>query len=199
MCFHHTQLYNIINNALESEGTLREKAPDKNCDKNSVSELPIKPHEQRALNFLINEYLLARSYKLTSITFSDEGEDQDFEDWQDVGLNIPKPAELLQIYREYMRANGYDKPPSISVAVQTDFVVDEIEEQKDEFQEMVRLSIVYRITKMFSFMCYSEPWFLKMELKISIFFIGGTDREIAAADRDIGTRESCSSRNYFIN
>lgn len=54
-----------------------------------------------------------------------------------MGLNIPKPAELLQIYREYMRANGHDKPPSVSVAVQTDFIIEEIDERKDEFQEMV--------------------------------------------------------------
>ncbi|KYM80526.1 hypothetical protein ALC53_09076 [Atta colombica] len=118
----------------ELEGTL--KTPDKNSKKNLITELPIKPHEQRALNFLINEYLLARSYKLTSITFSDECEEQDFEDWQDVGLNIPKPTELLQIYREYMRANGYDKLPSISVAMQTDFVIEDVEEQKDESLEM---------------------------------------------------------------
>ncbi|KAL6426044.1 hypothetical protein ACFW04_008967 [Cataglyphis niger] len=119
----------------ESEGTL--KTPDKSSEKNLTIELPIKPHEQRALNFLINEYLLARSYKLTSITFSDECEDQDFEDWQDVGLDIPKPTKLLQIYRDHMRTNGYDKAPSVSVAVQTDFVVEEVEEQKDESQEMV--------------------------------------------------------------
>ncbi|TGZ38313.1 RAB11-binding protein RELCH homolog isoform X1 [Temnothorax longispinosus] len=117
----------------ELEGTL--KAPDKSSEKNPTAELPIKPHEQRALNFLINEYLLTRSYKLTSITFSDECEEQDFEDWQEVGLNIPKPTELLQIYREHMRANGYDKPPSASVAVQTDFVVEDVEEQKDESRE----------------------------------------------------------------
>lgn len=36
----------------------------------------IKPHEQRALNFLINEYLLLHGYKLTSITFADENENQ---------------------------------------------------------------------------------------------------------------------------
>lgn len=54
-----------------------------------------------------------------------------------MGLNIPKPTELLQIYREYMRANGYDKPPSTNVAVQTDFVLEDVEEQKDESQEMV--------------------------------------------------------------
>lgn len=118
----------------ELEGT--HKTPDKNSEKNLTIELPIKPHEQRALNFLINEYLLARSYKLTSITFSDECEDQDFEDWQDVGLDIPKPTKLLQMYREHMRANGHDKSPSVSIAVQTDFV-EEVEEQKDDSQEMV--------------------------------------------------------------
>uniref|UniRef100_A0A665X0A3 Uncharacterized protein n=1 Tax=Echeneis naucrates TaxID=173247 RepID=A0A665X0A3_ECHNA len=52
-----------------------------------------------ALNFLVNEYLLKNEYKLSSITFSDENDDQDFELWDDVGLNIPKPPDLLQLYR----------------------------------------------------------------------------------------------------
>ncbi|XP_066591487.1 RAB11-binding protein RELCH homolog [Prorops nasuta] len=100
----------------ESEGRKQDKPSDKQFDDDS----PIKPHEQRALNFLVNEYLLARSYKLTSITFSDENDNQDFEDWDDVGLNIPKPAALLQIYREYMKSYGYEKPPSTTCAIQTD-------------------------------------------------------------------------------
>lgn len=125
----------MLSKILELEGSL--KTPDKSSENNMATELPIKPHEQRALNFLVNEYLLARSYKLTSITFSDECEDQDFEDWEDIGLNIPKPVELLQIYREYMRTNGYDKPPSVNVAVQTDFIIEEVEGQKNESQEMV--------------------------------------------------------------
>lgn len=88
--------------------------------------------------------MLASSYKLTSITFSDENENQDFEDWQDVGLNIPKPAELLQIYREYMKANGYDKSSSISVGVQTDFCEKlKAETEKDEFKEMVCENYIY--------------------------------------------------------
>lgn len=37
---------------------------------------PIRPLEKRALNFLVNEYLLKNEYKLTSITFSDENDDQ---------------------------------------------------------------------------------------------------------------------------
>lgn len=42
----------------------------------SVTQEAVKPHEKRALNFLVNEYLLCNSYKLTSITFSDENDDQ---------------------------------------------------------------------------------------------------------------------------
>ncbi len=53
--------------------TLSQK--DNSSSRCSVTE-SIKPHEQRALNFLINEYLLLHGYKLTSITFADENEDQ---------------------------------------------------------------------------------------------------------------------------
>lgn len=68
-----------------------------------TAEDPLRPHERRAVNFLLNEYLLKHDYKLTSITFSDENEVQDFEDWDDVGLNIPKPPDLVQLYRSYSR------------------------------------------------------------------------------------------------
>ena len=37
---------------------------------------PVKPYEKRALNFLVNEYLLMQDYKLTSVTFSEENENQ---------------------------------------------------------------------------------------------------------------------------
>ncbi|XP_035286904.1 RAB11-binding protein RELCH homolog isoform X1 [Anguilla anguilla] len=60
---------------------------------------PIRPLEKRALNFLLNEYLLKNNYKLSAITFSDENDDQDFELWDDVGLNTPKPPDLLHLYR----------------------------------------------------------------------------------------------------
>lgn len=36
----------------------------------------LRPHEKRALNFLVNEYLLKNGYRMTSITFSDENADQ---------------------------------------------------------------------------------------------------------------------------
>ncbi|KAI2810180.1 hypothetical protein BLOT_001338 [Blomia tropicalis] len=59
----------------------------------------IKPHEKRAINYLINEYLMANNNKLTSITFCDENADQDFEKWDDVGLNTDRPPDLLRLYR----------------------------------------------------------------------------------------------------
>nr|XP_018901818.1 PREDICTED: lisH domain and HEAT repeat-containing protein KIAA1468 homolog [Bemisia tabaci] len=83
---------------------------------------PIKPHEQRALNFLVNEYLLTHGYKLTSITFSDENDNQDFEDWDDVGLNIPKLPALLQLFRDVLRLGpgAYKSACLCDIACQTD-------------------------------------------------------------------------------
>eukprot|EP00124_Ichthyophonus_hoferi_P000360 Ihof_evm27s12 gene=Ihof_evmTU27s12 len=57
------------------------------------------PLERRAINFIINHYLQQCNYKLTAITFADEIDDQDFEDWEDVGLNMPQPQSLLQYFR----------------------------------------------------------------------------------------------------
>ncbi|GFV50542.1 RAB11-binding protein RELCH homolog [Trichonephila clavipes] len=93
----------------------------------SIVQDPVKPHEKRALNFLINEYLLCNSYKLTSITFSDENDDQDFEDWDDVGLNIPKPQNLLQLYRNYSRYM-YLNNEVTSIEVQTEAIPQPAEE-----------------------------------------------------------------------
>ncbi|KAJ2943716.1 hypothetical protein O0L34_g16829 [Tuta absoluta] len=69
----------------------------KDC-KEKCNQRFLKPHEKKALNFLINEYLLLQGYKLTSITFSDENPDQEFEDWDDVGLNMPRPADLVSLF-----------------------------------------------------------------------------------------------------
>nr|XP_002713670.2 RAB11-binding protein RELCH isoform X4 [Oryctolagus cuniculus] len=82
----------------EHEVPLQER---KNYKSSPEIQEPIKPLEKRALNFLVNEFLLKNNYKLTSITFSDENDDQDFELWDDVGLNIPKPPDLLHLYRDF--------------------------------------------------------------------------------------------------
>uniref|UniRef100_A0A672IJ98 Uncharacterized protein n=1 Tax=Salarias fasciatus TaxID=181472 RepID=A0A672IJ98_SALFA len=85
-----------LTQAAESEVPSQER---KNFKSSPEVQEPIRPLEKRALNFLVNEYLLKNEYKLSSITFSDENDDQDFELWDDVGLNIPKPPDLLQLYR----------------------------------------------------------------------------------------------------
>ncbi|KAM4533955.1 RAB11-binding protein RELCH homolog isoform 2-T2 [Odontesthes bonariensis] len=85
-----------LTQAAESEVSSQER---KNFKSSPEIQEPIRPLEKRALNFLVNEYLLKNEYKLSSITFSDENDDQDFELWDDVGLNIPKPPDLLQLYR----------------------------------------------------------------------------------------------------
>lgn len=97
----------------------------------------IKPHERRALNFLINEYMLLQGYKLTSITFADENEDQDFEDWDDVGLNIAKPAELLIVYRDSLKQQqvvvAVDKEDGCGIV---EVVMVDMECQTDEIEEV---------------------------------------------------------------
>lgn len=81
---------------------------------------PIRAFEQRAINFLVHEYLLTNGYRMTSITFADENTEQvsyevgtnqlirigvnhnymqDFEHWDDVGLNTERPPDLLTVFR----------------------------------------------------------------------------------------------------
>jgi hypothetical protein len=67
------------------------------------------PHEKNALNYLLNEYLLEHGYKMTSVTFSEENETQDLEDWDVVGLNRAKPPKLYQLYRLYLNKNNLDE------------------------------------------------------------------------------------------
>jgi hypothetical protein len=71
------------------------------------------PHDKNALNFLINEYLLENNYKMTSVTFSEENESQDLEDWDVVGLNRAKPPKLFQLYKSYLTKNNSHEDDSI--------------------------------------------------------------------------------------
>ncbi|XP_029935011.1 RAB11-binding protein RELCH homolog isoform X2 [Myripristis murdjan] len=106
-----------LTQAAESEVPSQER---KNFKSSPEIQEPIRPLEKRALNFLVNEYLLKNEYKLSSITFSDENDDQDFELWDDVGLNIPKPPDLLQLYRNCGSALPLPRD-MVDVAVGVDF------------------------------------------------------------------------------
>ncbi|XP_078724613.1 RAB11-binding protein RELCH homolog isoform X1 [Lampetra fluviatilis] len=87
-----------LTQAAETNTPTQEK---NNEEQMPACEDPMRPLEKRALNFLVNEFLLKNEFKLTSITFSDENGEQDIEVWDDVGLNIPKPPDLLTLYRDY--------------------------------------------------------------------------------------------------
>ncbi|XP_047993137.1 RAB11-binding protein RELCH homolog isoform X3 [Leguminivora glycinivorella] len=103
-----------------------ESALDKNS-KDPFNKRSLKPHERRALNFLINEYLLLQDYKLTSITFSDENPDQDFEDWDDVGLNMPRPSGLVTLFW----GNSAVNVPKTDASTETDWQSSDMECQTE--------------------------------------------------------------------
>lgn len=77
---------------------------------NSINYLnTLMPHDKNAINFLVNEYLLEQNFKMTSVTFSEENESQDLEDWDVVGLNRSKPPSICQLYKFYSnRKNDLD-------------------------------------------------------------------------------------------
>ena len=52
------------------------ETPGDRIEEFAVEEPAIRPYETRALNYLINEYLLLSDYKLTSVTFAEENENQ---------------------------------------------------------------------------------------------------------------------------
>eukprot|EP00794_Sanderia_malayensis_P019013 gene19013-20925_t len=90
---------NITEYAKENEASLA--STEKEISLSSDHEEPLKPFESRALNFLTSEYLLKNEYRLTAVTFGEEVGDQDLDDWDDVGVNISRPPNLLHLFRDY--------------------------------------------------------------------------------------------------
>ncbi|XP_062841442.1 RAB11-binding protein RELCH homolog isoform X2 [Trichomycterus rosablanca] len=130
-------LRNNLTQAAECEIPSQER---KNFKSSPEVQEPIRPLEKRALNFLVNEYLLKSEYKLSSITFSDENDDQDFELWDDVGLNIPKPPDLLQLYRNCGSGQySHRETADVGVGVDADdFPVDYITQESVQKTETVQ-------------------------------------------------------------
>lgn len=105
-----------LTEATETETPASESSHGENIDRDhSSGGDSLRPHEKRALNFLVNEYLLKNGYRMTSVTFSDENADQDFDDWDDVGLNTAKPPDLLHLYRDY----GHHTVPEVMLVLKS--------------------------------------------------------------------------------
>ena len=72
-------------------------------DMEEEEDAEIKPHEKKILNFLVNDYLMRNGYKISAVTFSDECEGQNLDDWEEVGLLSDKPMRLSSILRKQQR------------------------------------------------------------------------------------------------
>uniref|UniRef100_A0A8C4PZK3 RAB11 binding and LisH domain, coiled-coil and HEAT repeat containing n=1 Tax=Eptatretus burgeri TaxID=7764 RepID=A0A8C4PZK3_EPTBU len=118
----------------------------KNYKQEAKTQDPIRPLEKRALNFLVNEYLLQNKYKLASITFSDENDEQDFEDWDDVGLNLPKPPALLQLYRDQASRHAMACRETSDAATSTEGDSTAIISLTAEFQQRIATLNVENLT-----------------------------------------------------
>ncbi|XP_062567299.1 RAB11-binding protein RELCH homolog [Saccostrea cucullata] len=95
----------------------------------------IKPLEKRAINFLINEFLLQQNYKLTAVTFSEENEEQDFEDWDDVGLNMARPPSLLHLYKDY-GSHVVPQTETKDSSCQVDLDLEENQRREEEWNDL---------------------------------------------------------------
>ena len=52
---------------------------------------------------LKNDNRLIRFIVFFVFCFSDENSEEDFEDWDSIGLNVSKPPNLLRLYRDFKR------------------------------------------------------------------------------------------------
>ncbi|XP_027030403.2 RAB11-binding protein RELCH homolog isoform X5 [Tachysurus fulvidraco] len=150
---------------------------------------PIRPLEKRALNFLVNEYLLKNEYKLSSITFSDENDDQDFELWDDVGLNTPKPPDLLQLYRNCSSSqHSHRETVDVAVGVDADDLpVDYITQEPG--QNIQQTDVVQELEYQISLL-NSEKQSLAEQIKKLQSEIQGLQRNTAAPAVERGETES---------
>ncbi|KAI5617157.1 lisH domain and HEAT repeat-containing protein KIAA1468-like isoform X5, partial [Silurus asotus] len=171
-------LRNNLTQAAECENPSQER---KNYKSSPEIQEPIRPLEKRALNFLVNEYLLKNEYKLSSITFSDENDDQDFELWDDVGLNIPKPADLLQLYRNCGSSQHSDRE-TVDVAVGVDagdLSVDYITQESVLKNETIQTEVVQELEYQISLL-NSEKLSLAEQIKKLQSDIQGLQRNMVA-------------------
>ncbi|KAK3541231.1 hypothetical protein QTP86_016800 [Hemibagrus guttatus] len=157
---------------------------------------PIRPLEKRALNFLVNEYLLKNEYKLSAITFSDENDDQDFELWDDVGLNIPKPPDLLQLYRS-CGSSQHSHRETIDVAVGVDaddLLVDYITHEPVQKNETIQQTDVVQELEYQISLLNSEKQSLAEQIKKLQSEIQGLQRNMAAPPAALVERGESESR-----
>jgi hypothetical protein len=72
--------------------------------------------DMRILNYLVHDYLKSNGYKMTALTFIDENDDQNLEDWQELtGVSrdvVPPPIPLLALFESWLSSGGGDNGPA---------------------------------------------------------------------------------------
>ena len=101
--------------------------------------------EYRTMNYLINQYLLSNNYKLTSITFTEENESIDRDNWDDMARENVSLPDLIHLYRWYcyqLHASAqHPKRIDASVCVNMDAnLADDYRRLQTLFQQIVCLT-----------------------------------------------------------
>ena len=94
------------------------------------------------MNYLVNEYLLSNNYKVTSVTFGEENDTSDLEDWDSVGLNSARPPDLSQLYRWYCYQLNVEneKPVTEDFSMLVNFDAD-LQDEHKQLKETVQQSV----------------------------------------------------------
>ncbi len=86
---------------------------------------------------------------------------QDFEDWDDIGLNVPRPSDLASLYRQYSHATpGFLQSKDVACSVNLDLELNPFSEaaqiDQDSTNELLnRLVSTQRSTIPFYNFCAS--------------------------------------------
>jgi hypothetical protein len=145
----------LLNNNINSSSNNTDK--NITINNNTISGQMMPPHEKNAINFLINEYLLEQNYKMTSVTFSEENESQDLEDWDVIGLNRSKPPNLWQIYKNYLNKKYEQSNNKSSAMVTTNLVNKKNSLTEVSVQtECTELNTTFTNTEIISLKCFES-------------------------------------------
>ena len=88
-------------------------------DEEEEEEIQIKPHEKKLLNYLVNDYLMRNGYKFTAVTFSDEANEQNLDDWDEVSSYSLGTPTILSLYRNSGLKQLNERSDSVEGEVQT--------------------------------------------------------------------------------
>lgn len=104
---------------LRTEMTRADEDGDEVLQSSAATEESLKPVERRALDYLVNEYLLDNGHKLASLALAETCE-QNLDSWEAVGSGRSHAPTLLRIFRNFK----HQKPHLFSAKEEQQVCVD---------------------------------------------------------------------------